>query len=57
MTVIGAPRCRQMKTGRVSMTGSSGDGLITSTACGQLTDRRLRGSPAGYTYDRYIAAG
>lgn len=36
MTIIGAPQCRQMKTGRVSMTASSGDGLI-SGAMQQLT--------------------
>jgi hypothetical protein len=33
MTIIGAPQCRQMKTGRVSVAASSGDGLIPGATC------------------------
>ena len=33
MTIIGAPQCRQMKTGRVSMTVSCGDGLTPGATC------------------------
>jgi hypothetical protein len=33
MTIIGAPQCRQMKTGRVVMPVSSGNGLISGATC------------------------
>nr|DAE47900.1 MAG TPA: hypothetical protein [Caudoviricetes sp.] len=33
MTIIGAPQCRQMKTGRVSMMASSGGGPASGTTC------------------------